>query len=789
MQSDSNRVSGRPTWRNLHRAWLVLTLVLGVAILGDLAGAQAQSIGGPCTQTDGPTRALGLFKPGKPVSLEEGFRDPPPISRAQCWWQCLGSAWTKEEITREIEEFKVKGMGGVTIKDTLPMPRDAKTEHIKDVPYMSPEWLDLFAHVVAECGRLGLICRSRLGSGWNEGGPWVTPEMSSQELAFVQSKPIVGPSKYTGPIPSAGELPANKDLAAGEAFVVAVRQGEVQRIDLTAHVGADRRLAWDVPEGTWTLVSCYSEPSRVGNVSTSKAGAGRHHDHLSTAAADLHLENVAGKMLARLRTFDNTAFDGFNSDSWELGTPTWTPGFRHAFFKRCGYDPAPFLPVLRSVQWKTKNHVHGSAELAKGLRDEDLRFLYDFRTTVSDLIVEKFYRHVSRWCQEHHVVLEAQAGGPMYVPRDPIQAHGVVDIPMGEFWGSGWDCVKLATSAAHAYGRRLASLESLTNTTMGPQKNHISTPPAEMKQRIDNAFILGGNYLTMAVVEYSPAEAGLPGWVHNCGPHLNHCQTWWPLARAFYDYLGRCCFLLQSGRPVAQVAIYHTFRTAEDFRWLEPGERLTSFPKEFSFDYVNDDLIERHMSVRDGRIVLDSGATYEVLCIEPTPAPTMPLATLRKIRDLVRQGATVVWLAKPPAHAPGLIDYPRCDVEFQAILRDLEDSGQFKHMPAGYAGLVPIVQAGRNPPAWQTASESPLRVVHRRTPTAEVFFLANPGPTVADAPVMFRVTGRPAEIWDPDTGLIRPIAGQTLPEGVSLAAVCARRGQHVRRLPRGRLEG
>jgi hypothetical protein len=37
------------------------------------------------TEICGPTRVLGVLKPGKLVPLEEGFRDPPPICRVQCW--------------------------------------------------------------------------------------------------------------------------------------------------------------------------------------------------------------------------------------------------------------------------------------------------------------------------------------------------------------------------------------------------------------------------------------------------------------------------------------------------------------------------------------------------------------------------------------------------------------------------------------------------------------------------------------------------------------------------------
>ena len=128
---------------------------------------------------------MGLYKPGEPVSLEEGFRDPPAISRLQGWWQLHGSAVSKKEITRHLEAFADKGLGGVGIKDTYNMPRDEATRHIEDIDFMSGEWLDMYAHIAAECRRLGLICWVWLGSGWAAGGPWITPEMSVQGLTFA----------------------------------------------------------------------------------------------------------------------------------------------------------------------------------------------------------------------------------------------------------------------------------------------------------------------------------------------------------------------------------------------------------------------------------------------------------------------------------------------------------------------------------------------------------------------------------------------------------------------------
>ncbi len=547
--------------------------------------------------TGGPTRALGVYKPGQPVPLEEGFRDPPAISRVECWWQPPGSPLTRDEITRELEEFKAKGMGGVTVKDTLEMPRDEHTAHIKDIPFMSEQWLDMFAHIVAECGRLGLICRTRFGSGWNEGGPWIPPEMSSKILAFAKSDPVHGPGKYKGPIPTDEGVPTSQQLTAGEAFVLAVREADRKTLNLTNEILADGQLNWSVPEGDWTLLSCFSKPSGKKLMSASRTGGGLHHDHLSTAAADLHIREFGGRLLARLGDFENTAFDGFDNVSWEMGIPTWTPSLRDVFIRQCGYDPVPYLPQLAGYD----------------LGDSGRRFFYDFRTTISDLIVDNCFRYTTDWCQARRLSLPWKTAGPSHVlPMDLIDVWGATDIPMGELWIHGRSNVKIPSSAAYAYGKPLVCSE------YGTEKPWFFAPtPALWRLRAEEGFLLGVNYLCLACVDYTPPEAGSPGWVHSQSCRIGLRQTWWPMSQPLFEYLARCCYLLQCGKPVASVAVYNSFLGRNDMLWYCPDDdNLSSQPREFNFGYVNDKLVQS-MRVQDGRIVLPSGATYEILYITP----------------------------------------------------------------------------------------------------------------------------------------------------------------------------
>ncbi len=761
--------SSRPFRRKaFHVTVISLAVILALFVVNMLPGNQAfgagdaSAVSGCNTETCGPTQALGVLKPGKPVSLVEGFRDPPPICRVQCWWQCHGSAFTKEEITRELEAFKAQGFGGVTVKDTTNMPRDAQTEPIADIDYMSPAWLDMFAHIVQECQRLGLICRTRLGSGWNAGGPWVTPEMASQVMALVKSEPITGPTALNQVIPSTDDgLPALAALRNDTAYVLAIRQSDKRVMDLTEKVTDQRTLDWKVPDGVWTLLSIYSKPDapKVGSCSTS--GGGYHHDHCSEAGTDLMIQHVAEPILARLGTFEKTAFDGFNLDSWELGKPTWTPQFRQQFIKRRGYDPAPHLPVLMHVS----DHRYHSAKTGSRLGEQEERFLFDLRTTVSELIIETHYTRISRWCRRHGVVLEAEAGGPHTIPNEPLESQGCVDVPMGEFWIGAWTFVRPTASAAHTYGRRLVSLESFTDTSQ-----HFRVRPAEMKPRADEAFLLGGNYLNIAVTGYSPQAAGLPGWVHAAGPHLNHCQTWWPMSRPFFDYLARCCFLLQSGSNVAHVAYYQPLRTATGL-WRFPDNRdfLARDPKKFAYDLINDDLIQNHMRVEDGLIVLRSGARYPVLYIQSPESRRMPLATVNRIQKLLADGATVVWSGPEPTQCPTLTDYPRRDEQLKAAVDTLfADPRLIRLEQHDLNALLPLVERSTAPPAWKTIGDTPIRFVHRRTPDADIFFLVNRAPRELDTVVTFGISGRRPELWNASTGGIGPASYRKTADGVEI---------------------
>jgi hypothetical protein len=81
--------------------------------------------------------------------LEAGFRNPPDWSRPWVYWFWLNGNITREGITADLEAMQRVGIGGVLIMEVdQGVPPGS-------VPFASPQWRELFQHVVSEAHRLG----------------------------------------------------------------------------------------------------------------------------------------------------------------------------------------------------------------------------------------------------------------------------------------------------------------------------------------------------------------------------------------------------------------------------------------------------------------------------------------------------------------------------------------------------------------------------------------------------------------------------------------------------------
>ncbi|MCF7864630.1 MAG: hypothetical protein K9L89_07565, partial [Kiritimatiellales bacterium] len=148
------------------------------------------------------------------------------------------------------------------------------------------------------------------------------------------------------------------------------------------------------------------------------------------------------------------------------------------------------------------------------------------------------------------------------------------------------------------------------------------------------------------------------------GLHYERTQTWWEQSKAWHEYLARCQYMLQQGLFVADLCFLAPETSPQAFK--SPVKSGLNRPG-YNFDGCPPEVVLTRMIVKDGRLVLPDGMSYRMLVLPQVRTMTPQL--LRKIRDLVKDGATV--LGMPPIQSPSLSGYPGCDAEVQALAQEL----------------------------------------------------------------------------------------------------------------------
>ncbi|HEX4810628.1 MAG TPA: glycosyl hydrolase, partial [Bryobacteraceae bacterium] len=117
-------------------------------------------------------------------ALHQSFVDPPSNARIMMRWWWFGAAVTKPELARELQTMKAGGIGGVEIQPVYPLALDDPQTGFKNLPYLSPEFLDAVRFTSDKARELGLRVDMTLCSGWPYGGPHVPVSQAAGALRF-----------------------------------------------------------------------------------------------------------------------------------------------------------------------------------------------------------------------------------------------------------------------------------------------------------------------------------------------------------------------------------------------------------------------------------------------------------------------------------------------------------------------------------------------------------------------------------------------------------------------------
>ena len=655
------------------------------------------------------------------TTMRAGFEDPPPDCRIMMRWWWFGPAVIKPELERELRTMKQAGIGGVEIQPVYPLALDDPGNGFHNFPYLSDEFIDDLRFAANAARELGLRLDVTLGSGWPFGGPHIPVTQAAGKLRVTQLSIMSGSNSTAVPA-----------ITTGEKLLAAFLSDSTKPFSVPHMVNLseihDGRLI--LPPATSPRTVTWFIASRTGmTVKRPASGAeGFVLDHFDRTAIENHLHRVGERLMA---AFGKTPPYSVFSDSLEVYGSDWTEDLLEQFRNRRGYDLTPYLPAL----------VQDIGPVTSAVR-------HDWGQTLTELINERYLVPIREWAAQHDTRFRSQTYG---MPAVSLSSNALVDLPEGE--GDHWrnfSPVRWASSANHLYQNNVTSAETWTWL----HSPAFRATPLDIKADADLFFLQGVNQIVGHGWPYSPEGIPEPGWSFYAAAALNDHNPWWPVMPEVARYLQRVSYLLRQGSPAIDVALL--LPTDDAWASFTPGKDSVSDSMEgllgpnvipeilgagLNFDFIDAEAIEK------------IGNSYPVLILPGIKR--MPLSTYQKIEQYAEKGGLVIATRTLPITAPGLLQEKTDTLRVRAISQELfRESNAKGYFLADDGRLSAFLNEHFTSDVSTSPKVADLGFVHRKTPFADLYFLANTSNRPLSTTAVFRSMRRHAEWWDPFSGEI-----------------------------------
>jgi hypothetical protein len=528
----------------------------------------------------------------------------------------------------------------------------------------------------------------------------------------------------------------------------AVSRTEV--VNLTHLMKPDGSLEWSAPDGeVWSIIRFgYSLTGKTNHPATPEA-TGLEVDKLDRSAVTRYLRGYLRQFeeaVGRER-FGKRGIAAILTDSIEARGQNWTEALPTEFRRRRGYALHPFMPALTGV-------IVSSS-------DETDRFLWDFRSTLMELMAESHYGQIAEYAHSLGMVhyCESLEGYPTMALGDDLQMRQCADIPMCAIW-TNYDLnaqdgipnhvadMLGAASVAHVLGKPIVAAEALTS---GYEPWAFS--PATLRPVIDLAFALGVNRCVIHASVHQPTELKPGLTLGDYGQHFTRHETWAEMAGPWVTYLARCSYLLQRGRFVADLAWFYGEEGSLAGLYAEGTPK--DLPTAYAFDFVNANMLVEHLYAEGNSLVSSGGARYRALYLGGTSSQ-MTLKVLRKLHKLALSGVPISGLR--PTGSPSYAD--QADFrEYQLLVDALWDRKVIReHKPPD--ALLRELEVVPDCEFRGAGANARLLFLHRTLAPEgiDIYFVTNRSSKEVNCEGLFRVVGRRATAWRADVGRVEPLA-------------------------------
>ncbi len=643
-------------------------------------------------------------------------------------------------IERDLDTMKSLGFRAVTVQAGRGMAD----------PYLSEGYFQLFRKLVAQAKKremkVWIVDDAGYPSGF-AGGKFteLRPDLRMQALELARKIPVAGGETVSQAV-SPETVSALAVSGNGAQKAVPVEKG---------------RIEWTAPPGQWTLLvvehQFRTSPTRSAtNPKNVKDTEQSLEDYMNPRATRQYIAWTHERYKRYVGEEFGKTILGFRGDEPDYsirGLP-WTPAFFDRFQQIKGYDVRPYVAGFFLPE----------------MTEEQTRVRADYWDVFSRMFSAGFFRVLGDWCEANRLEYQfhlnheeremdlAHSEGSFFRDMRPLQMPGIDAI-----WHQIWtdtisDYPRLASSAAHVYGKPRAFTESFAAYRPRPDV-------AQARYILNEQFVRGVN---LVEVMYFPSTSR--------GAHRPFSFMGDPEFPALLEYVQRMSYLMSMGRPAAAVALY---LPTSSF-WLGDAAANESFVSterllsehQIDFDIVSEDGLARDLVLGQGAFRTLSGNRYRTVILPGQKL--LSEAVLDRLRAFAREGGHVLFLGHLPAWifrrtirdarpaTPG--DFSWAAVEVSAELSPTPTPGQFAPPEPPSPQVVPeaILEAlSRAVPERDLTLDAPdtaLRYMRRELRDASVFLFFNESDHPLRHTAALNAKGTKAEVWDPQTGEVHHLA-------------------------------
>jgi hypothetical protein len=709
------------------------------------------------------------------ADLAPNFPKPPSANSSQVAWGWNGLI-SRETLARDLDHIRAMNLYAAFVEPG----------RNPQAPYLSAAYFENVKIGVEEAKKRDMHLWFDDDGGYPSGfagGKFTLerPDLDMEALGTTEQVPVVPGQTFSRAIDEKTICALAVNLDTGTSEVIEAKSGQV---------------SWTAPAaGHWAVaLPHWVFRSGVTRSANNKTGAkdSEHSlmDFLNPAAGQLFINwTFEAYKQAVGDEFGKTVM-GFRGDEAAYGWNPWTPNLPAEFQARKGYDVRPYLQAISAIQIGRGGRGRAAPPPPLSL-DAAHRAFADYCDVWSDLFGQNFFSAGAQWCAannlenqthiEHEEILPqlAIANGDFFKCMRDLQVPGI-DVIWHQVWHDVVaDFPKLASSSTHLNGHPQAMSESFA--AMG--RPYPAPNLEEAGWIVNHQIALGINHFEfMSMGSSAPRPPGAPGGPggpggpsRGGGAPVDQTQPAGPPARgvapAGYRYINdpqfpelaaytnRATYVLQQGRPAAQIGVY----IPSSSFWFGDSGTNKSFlaivhsllEHQRDLDFVDEYALSTSLKPEGGKLVNLSGQGYRAIVIPPAVA--ISKAALDRLQAFAGEGGKVIFIGGSPQLVMDrnfLTAGPAGDLGWAVIEPSVEVTAK-------------VLAALPEPDVAIDQTAPGLKYTHRRLRDGEVYFFFNEGDgalslnaTVATAGKAFQ-----AQDWDAHTGKIDALGGTTFGAG------------------------